>query len=94
MVTAQTGTAGPIEPVEVAAYTGTHVAITRPGTTELSFTDNGYHTEATGDPVDLYFIDVDGQTLSILVDAYTASGADAAAFHEVVAEILSSLSFG
>jgi len=94
VVTAQNGTAGPIEAVEVASYPGTHIASTRPGTTELRFTDNGYHTEATGEPVDLYFIDVDGQILSILVDAHTASGADAAAFHEAVAEILDSLSFG
>jgi hypothetical protein len=94
VVTAQTGTAGPIEPVEVASYPGTHVAITRPGTAELRFTDSGYHTEATGEPVDLYFIDVDGLTLSILVDAHTASEADAAAFHEAVAEILDSLTFG
>jgi hypothetical protein len=93
VVAAQNGTAGPIEPAEVASYTGTHVAITRPGTTELLFTESGYHTEATGDPVDLYFIDVDGQTLSILVDAHTASGADATAFHEAVAEILASLTF-
>ena len=93
VVTAQTGTAGPIETVEVASYTGTHVAITRPGTTELRFTDSGYHTEATGDPIDLYFIDVNGQTLSILVDAHTASGADATAFHQAVAGILESLSF-
>ena len=94
IVTAQNGMAGPIEPVEVASYPGTHVAITRPGTTELRFTDSGYHTEATGEPVDLYFIDVDGQTLSILVDAHTASGADVAAFHEAVAEIMDSLTFG
>jgi hypothetical protein len=94
VVTAQNGTAGPIEPVEVASYPGTHVAITRPGTTELRFTDSGYHTEATGEPVDLYFIDVDGVTLSILVDAHTASGRDAAAFQEAVTEILGSLTFG
>jgi hypothetical protein len=42
----------------------------------------------------VYFIDVDGLTLSILVDAHTASGADVAAFHEAVAEILDSLTFG
>jgi hypothetical protein len=94
VVTAQNGTAGPIEPVEVASYPGTHVAITRPGTTELRFADNGYHTEATGEPVDVYFIDVDGLTLSILVDAHTASGADVAAFHDAVAAILDSLTFG
>ena len=82
-----------IATVTVIVVSGTHVAITRPGTTELQFTDNGYHTEATGGPIDLYFIDVDGQTLSILVDAHTASGADATAFHEAVTGILESLSF-
>jgi hypothetical protein len=93
VVTAQTGTAGAIETVKVASYTGAHVVITRPGTSELRFTDNGYHTEATGDPIDLFFIDVGGQTISILVDAHTASGADASAFHEAVTGILQSLSF-
>jgi len=93
VVAAQNGTAGPIEPAEVGPYTGTHVAITRPGTTQLRFTDNGYHTEATGDPVDLYFVDVDGQTVSILVDAHEASGAVSTAFHDAVAEVLASLTF-
>jgi len=93
VVAAQNGTAGPVEPVEIASYIGTHVAITRPETTELEFTDSGYHTEATGDPVDLYFIDVDGQTVSILVDPHEASGADTTAFHDAVTEILASLTF-
>jgi len=93
VVEAQNGTAGPIETVTVASYTGTHVAISRPGSGELRFTESGYHTEGVGDPVDLYFIDVAGLTVSILVDSHTASGADATAFRESAAEILGSLSF-
>jgi hypothetical protein len=93
VVEAQTGTAGPIEAVAVSSYTGTHVAITRPGRGELRFTESGYHTEGVGDPVDLYFIDVAGQTVSILIDSHTASGAAATAFHESAAAVLDSLSF-
>jgi hypothetical protein len=93
VVAAQTGTAGPIEPANIASHAGTHVSITRPGTAELRFTESGYHTEATGDPVDVYFIDVGGQTVSILVDSHIAAGTAATAFHQTVAEFFQSLQF-
>jgi hypothetical protein len=89
----QTGEAGEIEAAEVASHTGTHFSITRPGTGQLAFTKTGYHTEPTGDPVDVYFIDVNGQTLNIVVDSHKATGTAATTFHQTAAEILQSLKF-
>ena len=89
----QTGKAGVVEAAEVASHAGAHLAITRPGTAQLWFTETGYHSEGTGDPVDVYFVDVGGKTLNVVVDSHTAAGAAATVFHRTAAQILETLRF-
>jgi hypothetical protein len=89
----QTGKAGVVEAAEVASHAGAHISITRPGTAQLFFTETGYHTEGSGDPVDVYFVDVGGKTLNVVVDSHAASGTAATAFHRTAAQILRSLKF-
>jgi hypothetical protein len=93
LATKQTGKAGVIEATTVASYAGSHLSITRPGTARLWFTETGYHTEGTGEPVDVYFLNVGGKTLTVVVDPHIATGTAATAFHRTAAQVLQSLKF-
>jgi hypothetical protein len=86
--------ASAVEPWSAAKLTGLHFTGTRPGDLgEVRFPD-GYHTEATGDPIEVIVLRAENKTVTIIVDSHKAKGDDALDFRAAAATVLANLRFG
>lgn len=83
----------PAAPAHVASVDGFKLTAARTGAGEVTFADIGYRSEATGQPIDVFALDVGGRTLTMLVDPHIATGPAADQFTAAAAAIIESIQF-
>jgi hypothetical protein len=85
--------ASPAEPVELGTLSGFKFTAARTGNGEVMFQDSGYHTEATGMPIEVYVVTAAGQTITIFIDPHESSGSAAGTFKETALAIAKTIHF-
>ena len=83
----------PAAPAHLESLDGFKFTATRTGAGEMKFADIGYRSEADGEPIDVFALDVGGRTVTIFVDPHTATGGAAQEFAVAAAAIVKSIQF-
>jgi hypothetical protein len=72
--------AGHVRAVKLGTLSGLEFTATRTGAGDVVFRDSGYHTDPTGEPLEILVVEVAGRTVSIFIDPGTSRGSAARAF--------------
>jgi hypothetical protein len=84
---------GPTEPAELGTFSGFKFTATRTGNGEVMFQDSGYHSDATGLPLEVYVFTAAGKTVTIFIDPHESSGDAALAFMEIALATMKTIRF-
>ncbi|HEY6071864.1 MAG TPA: hypothetical protein VIV15_00360, partial [Anaerolineales bacterium] len=90
--TGQNIKASPSEPFELGILQGLKFTAERMGNGAVMF-QGGYHSEATGLPLEIYVVSSAGKTVTILIDPHESSGSAAEDFAKTALAIVETIHF-